>query len=115
MNDKKEYINYKFKPYMSKKLFLTVAVILFAILSTRLIVLGFPFPNSLAPILFFLLGFLIILNSLNESKKGVIFPMDIHREESPREFFLSFIAGLIMGAIPIVISFIMVFFINLSW
>ena len=72
---------------MSKKLFLMVAVILFIILNTRLIVLGFPFLNSLAPILFFSLGFLIILNSLNESKKGVVFPMNIHREESPKEFF----------------------------
>lgn len=99
---------------MSKKIFLTVAVILFGILNIRLIVIGFPFPNSLAPILFFSLGFFIILNSLNESKKGLIFPMNIHRKESPREFFLSVIAGLIMGAIPIVISFIMVFILNLS-
>lgn len=113
--DKKKGIkNSEFKPYINKRLFLTVAAILFVILNIRLIVLGFPFPNSLAPILFFLLGFFIISNSLKESKKGKIFPMDIHREESPREFFLSFLAGLIMGIIPVVISFIMAFFLNLS-
>ena len=106
--------NFEFKPYMSKKIFFSAAIILFIILNIRLIVLGFPFPNSLAPILFFFLAFLVILNCLNESKKGIIFPMDIHRKESPQIFLLSFIAGLIMGAIPIVISFIMVFFFNLS-
>lgn len=104
----------KFKLYMNKKLFLTVIAILFVILNIKLVMLGFPFPNSLAPILFFLLGFFIILNSLNEITKGFIFPMNIHRKESPRKFFLSVIAGLVMGAIPIVISFIMVFFLNLS-
>ncbi len=45
--------NFEFKPYMSKKIFFSAAIILFIILNIRLIVLGFPFPNSLAPILFF--------------------------------------------------------------
>lgn len=112
--DRKESRNFKFKPYISKKIFLLVAVILFVILNFRLIVLGFPFPSSFAPILFFLLGVFIILGSIKESEEGEVFPMNLARKESPRKFFLSFIAGLVMGTTPIVISFIMAFFLNLS-
>ncbi len=94
---------------MSKSLVWAVSAVLVIVLSIRLLVLGFPLPDSLAPILLFLLGFLIVRTTVNEIERGVIFPMDIHREESPGKFYLSILAGLIMGAIPIVFSFILVF------